>query len=95
MSTEEPAWKAELKSAVLNAVIDSEQFRGVRWTPTTDAVLEAIVPHIKAAEERGRQQALREGATRLRARAVHDVLENCVPCATHRFDADLIDPDRP
>lgn len=62
MSKEEPAWKAELRSAVLNAVIDSENQRGLRWTPTTDAVVATLEPHIKAAEQRGREAALREVA---------------------------------
>ena len=89
MSTEGPAWKAEPKSAVLNAVIDSEKFRGVRWTPTTDAVMEAVGPHIKAAEERGRREAAaflrspwRAGGFASGERAA--ILEA----------ADLIDPDK-
>lgn len=34
-----------------------------------------------------------ELAEKIRQRAKHDVLKNCVPCAVHRSDADLIDPE--
>lgn len=59
MSKEEPAWKAELRQDILNAAIAvNTAYRDHRvqpWTPMTDAVMAALAPHIKAAEQRGFQ----------------------------------------
>lgn len=50
MSTEEPAWKAAFKHAIYMASYNA--------IPTVDGVLEHLLPHIQAAEERGRAQGL-------------------------------------
>lgn len=47
MSTEEPAWKAELKNTATSSL----------GCYTVAEVLKAIEPHIQAAEERGRREA--------------------------------------
>ena len=49
MSTEEPAWKAAFRHAIYMASYNA--------IPTVDEVLEHLLPHIQAAEERGRREA--------------------------------------
>lgn len=77
MSEEEPAWRAELREAIHG------------WDPyetepplrMEGGLLDTILPHIQAAEQRGREAALREAAkeletvaTSLAARAKRDPL---------------------
>lgn len=53
MSTEEPAWRAGLYEAV------EERFPLIRNAVTRGAIGAFVAEHIKAAEERGRREALR------------------------------------
>jgi hypothetical protein len=52
MSTEEPAWRAELWGQI------EERFPLIRNTVTRDAIRIFVEEHILAAEERGRREAL-------------------------------------
>lgn len=65
MSEVEPAWRAELRKDILAAAIavNTAYRRGEvqPWTPMTDAVMSALEPHIQAAEQRGREEGLRQG----------------------------------
>ena len=58
MSTEEPAWRAELRGT-LEAITEMAFEKG---PGLTEAGLDLAVPHIQAAEQRGREAGLREAA---------------------------------
>lgn len=107
MSKEEPAWKAELRQDILNAAIAvNTAYRDHRvqpWTPMTDAVMATLAPHIKAAEQRGREAALRKAAGEIHRMAF--AMRSCDGTWDEEFSneyvgdalgfaADLIDPDR-
>lgn len=65
MSTEEPAWKAELRKAVAPwAPYETKQPDDSDEYP--EGLMATLLPHIQAAEERGRREALREAAEDLR-----------------------------
>jgi hypothetical protein len=82
MSTEEPAWRAELEDDLREADLDDEDL----WP--------VIAKHIKAAEERGRREALREAAEKIRGyvenRGDVDMMR-----LFWRGAANYIDPDTP
>lgn len=82
MSTEEPAWKAELRK-------DAKDRIGC-YTP--DEVLAVVLPHIQAAEERGRREALREAAQKLRKESRSRI--SGIGRSFYAHSADLIDPDK-
>jgi hypothetical protein len=98
MSTEEPAWKAELRRAVLDAVNTSEDDYDISesMTPTTDAVMAAVGPHIQAAEERGRQEAAtaRSYAARWAAEDEREPLGRVALSFALGHLRDLLDPDK-
>lgn len=92
MDEEEPAWRAELREAL------DERFPYVRNTVTRDAIREFVTEQIEFAEQRGRQEALREVAEKIRHHWYPRVPGN--PLFTQGMDAgmdkaaDLIDPAR-
>ena len=55
MDEEEPAWRAAFRHAIYMASYNA--------IPTVDEVLEHLLPHILAAEERGRREAASELAS--------------------------------
>lgn len=61
MNEEEPAWRAELNRAM------DERFPLVRNEVTRDAIRVFVAEQIQAAEQRGREAALREAAKELEA----------------------------
>lgn len=77
MSTEkpEPAWRAELRDQLRAALAKAEGFEDLSWLEPHDyqeqttAVLRVLEGGLKAAEERGRQQALADAAKVLRSEA--------------------------
>lgn len=63
MSTEEPAWRAELRRQIRGAIskangYDVEWLEPYDYQDETSAVLLLFDSHIQAAEERGRREAL-------------------------------------
>ncbi len=87
MSEEEPAWRAELEEDLRLADLEDEDL----WP--------VIAKHIQAAEQRGREAALREAAAKIRDHWFPRVPG--APQYTQGKDAgldlaaDLIDPDKP
>lgn len=100
MNEEEPAWRAELEARVadLFRVRGGELPEWTRMIRTADALGSLIgglmEPHIQAAEQRGREAALREAAERIRAyvetRGNADLMR-----LFWRGAANYIDPDTP
>lgn len=85
-NTEEPAWKAELWTTLREAHYGFRDLLGF------------IEPHIKAAEERGRREALREAAAKIRPMGTTWEGMSAYAAATvgaFRAAADLIDPGKP
>lgn len=94
MNTEEPAWKAELREAL------EERFPLIRNAVTRDAIRVFVAEQIQAAEQRGREAALREAAAELRESIgttdyPHETDWVSRYVAGWRHAADLIDPDKP
>lgn len=96
MSTDEPAWKAEL-----NETLD-KRFPFPSFVADRDEIREFVADQIRAAEERGRRETLRRAAEKIRRELPETVKERLgggvfeirtVPTA--RQAADLIDPDVP
>lgn len=86
MSTEEPAWKAELEDALKRADYDFpiEQIHDLA---------DQIVPHIQAAEERGRREAAME--IRDSVETWDGMSEYAAACMGGKAAAaDLLDPDK-
>lgn len=81
--TEEPAWRRELGDKI-------EEQLGWR----ADSVLDVVVPHIKATEQRGRDEALREAAEKIR-RGWDETRGATQASKVMAFAADLIDPSEP
>lgn len=85
MSTEEPAWKSAFKHAIYMASYNA--------IPTVDEVLEHLLPHIQAAEERGRREAAME--IRDSVETWDGMSEYAAACMGGKAAAaDLIDPDK-
>lgn len=67
MSAEEPAWKAALSADVECAIGLNQDCGGAEGVRVLrDHVLEDLEFHIQAAEQRGREAALREAAEKIR-----------------------------
>lgn len=82
---EEPPWRAELLEALERAV--------EHWYHSTDEdLLDVLQPHIKAAEQRGRREALAEAAAKLR-KGWSELRGTTSASRVMAFAADLIDPD--
>jgi len=107
MSTEEPAWKAELRQQITEALARADGHRWIHITDARRAVLteayaakvDALLPHVQAAEERGRREALRKAAEDLRdvvGRQDYEGEDERVKrfVAGWRQAADHIDPDK-
>lgn len=73
MDEEEPAWRAELREAL------DERFPYVRNAVTRDAIREFVTEQIEAAEQRGRQEALREAANEFMG--LRPLIFNCAEVA--------------
>lgn len=96
MSTEDPAWKAELWCQI------EDRFPFVRNMVTRDAIREFVTEHIQAAEERGRREALTEAAGKIHALAYamrscdgtwDDEFSNEYVGDALRYAAELIEPE--
>lgn len=62
MSEEEPAWRAELYSEMTKALAESRVWNSYIQRMALKAVAPAAVRAVKAAEQRGRREALLEAA---------------------------------
>lgn len=56
-----------------------------------DTPLDDKIQETQEAMDEAFDDYARELAAKLRKLARHDPLKNCTPCATHRYDADVID----
>ncbi len=84
MSEEEPAWRAELVRELS------------KFDAYPDTWLPAVEPHIQAAEERGRREALKEAAEKIRADSHHPLIQRDGKFyGGMHHAAELIDPDTP
>jgi len=94
MSTEEPAWRAELREELRIALGASNIENIYVRRRAHDAVFPSVVAMVQAAEERGRETALREAAEKIRTYV--ETRENVdLMRLFWRGAANHIDPDTP
>lgn len=94
MSKEEPAWKAELREELRIALGASDIENVYVRRRAHDAVFPSMMEAVKAAEQRGREAALREAAEKIRDYSPEPEGDSLKHWSVARRCADLIDPDK-